>query len=163
PSRNRLEMPLPTLMRTPIPKLKSSTAASNALVGIWTLFLTSFIFAALYFARDLLVPLVLAALLTFLLAPSVTRLERWLGRIAAVLLVVTLIFAVTGVAGWVLTRQLADLATKLPEYKANIQAKLRSLKLPTDGRLKEFAATVEELRKDFHDANARDVSQVPGK
>ena len=60
-------------------------------------------------------PLALAALLTFLLAPLVTRLERWLGRIGAVLLVVTLILAATGAAGWVLTRQLVDLATRLPE------------------------------------------------
>ena len=69
----------------------------------------------LYLARDLFIPLALAALLTFLLSPLVTRIERWLGRIAAVLLVVATIFAATGAAGWVLTRQLVDLATKLPD------------------------------------------------
>ena len=61
-----------------------------------------------------LIPLALAGLLTFLLAPLVTRLERWIGRIAAVLLVVATIFSMTGMAGWVLTRQLIDLATKHP-------------------------------------------------
>jgi hypothetical protein len=34
-----------------MPKLKNSTAA-NALVGIWTVLLTAFIVATLYFARD---------------------------------------------------------------------------------------------------------------
>jgi predicted PurR-regulated permease PerM len=99
----------------PMPKLKSSTSA-NALVGIWTVLLTAFIVATLYCARDLLIPLTLAALLTFLLAPVVKRLERWLGRIAAVLLVITLIFAAAGATGWVLARQVLDLASKLPNY-----------------------------------------------
>ena len=146
-----------------LPKLKSSTAAANALVGIWTVSLTAFIIATLYLARDLLIPLALAALLTFLLAPLVTRLERWLGRIGAVLLVVTLILAATGAAGWVLTRQLVDLATKLPDYKQNIQTKLRSFKVPTGGRFTKFSETVEELKKDLPGAKAPDITQVPGK
>ena len=55
--------------------------------------LTAFIVAALYFGRDVLIPVALAALLTFLLEPAVTVLQRWLGRIGAVLLVVLLILA----------------------------------------------------------------------
>ena len=146
-----------------MPKLKSSTVAANALVGLWTVSLTAFIIATLYWARDPLIPLALAALLTFLLAPLVTRLERWLGRIGAVLLVVTLILAATGAAGWVLTRQLVDLATKLPDYKENIQTKLRSFKVPTGGRFTKFSDMVEELKKDLPGAKAPDITQVPGK
>ena len=147
----------------PMPKLKSSAASAKALVGIWTVSLTAFIVATLYLARDLLIPLALAALLTFLLAPLVTRLERWLGRIGAVLLVVTLILAATAVGGWVLTRQLFDLATNLPDYKENIQTKLRSFKVPTGGRFTKFSETVEELKKDLPGATAPDITQVPGK
>ncbi len=149
-------------IQTPRPKLKSSTAA-NALVGIWTVSLTAFIVATLYFARDLLVPLTLAALLTFLLAPLVKRLERWLGRIAAVLLVTTLILAAAGAAGWVLTRQVVDLATKLPDYKENIQTKLRFFKGATGGRFAKFWQTVQELKKDLPGAKAPDITQAPGK
>lgn len=101
-------------------------------------------------------------MLTFLLAPLVTRLERWLGRIAAVLLVVTLILAATGAAGWVLTRQVVDLATKLPDYKQNIQTKLRSFKVPTGGWFTKLSETVEELQKDLPGAKAPDITQVPG-
>jgi predicted PurR-regulated permease PerM len=93
--------------------------------------------------------LALAALLTFLLSPLVTRIERWLGRIVAVLLVAVMILAATGAAGWVLTRQLVDLATKLPDYKENIQTKLRSIRIPTGGVFARFSKTVEELRKDL--------------
>ena len=128
---------------------KSKTAATDALVGLWAVGLTSFVIATLYFARDFLIPLALAALLTFLLSPLVTTIERWLGRIAAVLLVVAMIFAATGAAGWVLTRQLVDLATKLPDYKVNIQTKLRSIRVPTGGAFTRFSKTVEELKKDL--------------
>src|SRR5436190_11622181 len=115
----------------PPPKIKSS--ASDALVGIWTLVLTAFLAATLYFGRDLLIPLALAALLTFLLAPLVSRLEQWLGRIAAVLLVVALIFTALAAAGWMLTRQLVDLAEKLPEYKDNIITKMHAFDTPKGG------------------------------
>ena len=78
-----------------------------------------------------------------------TRLQRWLGRIAAVLLVVAMIFAATIAGGWILTRQLVDLATKLPDYKENIHSKLRSLRVPTGGAFAKVSKTVEELRKDL--------------
>ncbi len=132
-------------MQTP----KSKTAATDALVGLWAVALTSFVIVTLYFARDFLIPLALAALLTFLLSPLVARIERWLGRIAAVLLVGAMIFAATAAAGWVLTRQLVDLATRLPDYKENIQTKLRSIKVPTGGVFTKFSETVEELKKDL--------------
>jgi predicted PurR-regulated permease PerM len=146
-----------------MPKLKTSTHAANALAGLWTVSLTAFIIAMLYWARDLLMPLALAALLTFLLAPLVKRLEGWLGRIGAVLLVVTLILAAMVAGGWVLTRQLVDLATKLPDYKENIQTKLRSFKVPADGRFAKFSEVVEELKKDLPGAKAPEITQVPGK
>jgi predicted PurR-regulated permease PerM len=142
---------------------KSKTAATEALVGLWTVGLTSFVLAALYFGRDFLIPLALAALLTFLLAPLVTRLERWLGRIAAVLLVVMMIFAASVAAGWELSRQLVDLATKLPDYKENIQIKLRSIRVPTGGAFAKFSKTVEELKKDLPGAETSTPAAVEPK
>ena len=130
---------------------------------MWKVSLTAFVIAALYFARDLLIPLALAGLLTFLLAPLVTRLERWIGRIAAVLLVVATIFSATGVAGWVLTRQLVDLATRLPDYKINIETKIRSFQLPSTGPFKRLSETVAELKKDLQGSDAPTVSQATGK
>ena len=144
-------------MQTP----KSKTAAADAIVGLWALALTSFVIATLYFARDLFIPLALASLLTFLLSPLVVRIERWLGRIAAVLLVVVTIFAATGAAGWVLTRQLVDLATKLPDYKENIRTKLRSIKLPSGGVFTKISETVEELKKDLPGAQTPTQEAVP--
>ena len=139
---------------------RSKTAATDALVGLWAVALTSFVIAALYFGRDFLIPLALAALLTFLLSPLVTRIERWLGRIVAVLLVAVVILTATGAAGWVLTRQLVDLATKLPDYKENIRTKLRSIRIPTGGVFARFSKTVEELRKDLPGAETSTPAAV---
>jgi predicted PurR-regulated permease PerM len=73
---------------------------------------------ALYWAQAVLVPLAVAILLTFVLTPPVTWLQRWVGRVPAVLAVVTLVFAVLGLAGWGLARQMDHLADDLPRYRA---------------------------------------------
>jgi predicted PurR-regulated permease PerM len=130
-----------------IPIQKATSASSLAIIS--NILLSSFIFATLYFGRELLVPLALAALLTFMLAPLVTRLERWIGRIGAVLLVVAMMFAATGAVGWILTRQAVDLLDKLPDYKENISSKLRAIQIPSGGPLSRVSETLDELKKDL--------------
>ena len=131
---------------------KSTT--STALIAMASVVITSFVVAVLYIAQDILIPLALAALLSFLLSPLVMRLERWIGRVAASLLAVTVLFCIVGGVGWVLTRQVLDLATRLPDYKENIQVKLRSLKMPGGGRFTKLNETVEELKKDLPGSEA---------
>ena len=87
-----------------------------ALSGIWGLLLLAFVVAALYFGRSVLVPIALAILITFLLSRLVTRLERWIGRIAAVLVTVIAMFTLFAATSWVIGRQVIDLADKLPDY-----------------------------------------------
>jgi predicted PurR-regulated permease PerM/methylmalonyl-CoA mutase cobalamin-binding subunit len=128
---------------------KSKTASTRALVGLWAIALTAFVIVALYFARSLLIPFALSALLTFLISPLVGRLERWFGRIAAVMLAVGLIFGAVGGAGWMVSRQLVDLATKLPEYKGNIAAKLHALQPSKEGIFSKVSDTVDELKKEL--------------
>jgi predicted PurR-regulated permease PerM len=54
------------------------------------------VIAVLYWAQAVLVPIALAILLTFVLTPPVTWLERWIGRVPAVLAAVTLVFLILG-------------------------------------------------------------------
>jgi predicted PurR-regulated permease PerM len=122
-------------------------ASTAALVGIWMILLTAFVVTILYVGRQLLIPLALAAMLTFLLAPLVGYVERWIGRIAAVLIIVAMLFSVVGGAGWLLTRQLMDLAAKLPDYQTNIDNKLNAIRLPTGGTFGRFSQSVSELQK----------------
>jgi len=136
-----------------MPLPKSKVTSTEALVGLWTLALAAFIIAALYFGRELLTPIALASLLTFLLAPLVTRLQRWLGRVGAVLLVVTMLFVGTVFAGWVLTRQIVDLGTQLPNYKENIRTKLQAFQLPSGGAFSKLSETFNDLKKDIPGAN----------
>ena len=118
----------------------SSLTPAAALSGIWGLLLLVFVVAALYFGRSVLVPIALATLITFLLSRLVTRLERWIGRITAVLVTVIAMFTIFGAMSWVIGRQVIDLADKLPDYQANIVTKIRSLRLPAAG----------PLERDFH-------------
>ncbi len=134
------------------------TTASESLGVLSTLALASFVVGMLYFAQDILIPLALAALLTFLLAPLVSRIERWLGRVVAVLVVVAMIFAGTGAAGWILTRQLIDLAAKLPDYKENIVARLHTFQLPKGGAFSAFSKTVEELKTELPGGSGTDAT-----
>ena len=130
-------------------KTGNRSSSSESLALISNILLSAFIVSVLYFGRELLVPLALSALLTFMLGPVVSRLQRWLGRIGAVLFVVFLIFAGTGAVGWVLTRQAIDLAERLPSYKENIQTKLRSIQVPSEGPFSRLSQTFEELKKDL--------------
>src|SRR5215510_12024045 len=127
----------------------SSLTPTAALGGIWGLLLLAFVVAALYFGRSVLVPIALATLITFLLSRLVTRLERWIGRIAAVLVTVIAMFTIFAGASWVIGRQVIDLADKLPDYQANIVAKIRSLKLPAGGPLARFSSSVHVLQKEL--------------
>jgi predicted PurR-regulated permease PerM len=139
---------------------RNSSAESLAVIS--NVLLGAFVILSLYFARDLLVPLALSALLTFMLAPVVTRLQRWLGRVGAVLLVVAMMFALTGGLGWVLSRQAIDLANELPGYKDNIQVKLRAIQVPSHGPFSRLSNTLEELKRDLPGSTMADASPVAG-
>ena len=132
-------------MAIPIKKIP----AADSLATISNVLVASFVLAGLYFGRELLVPLALAALLTFMLSPLITRLQRWLGRVGSVLCVVAMMFTVTGAIGWVLTRQTVDLVNQLPDYKENIRTKLKSIQFPQEGPFSRLSETLNELKKDL--------------
>ena len=101
----------------------------------------------LYWAQAVLVPVALAFLLSFVLAPPVTWLERWLGRVASVIVVVTLVFVMLGLAGWGLMRQLDNLAEDLPSYRANIMAKIADVRgAGKGGTVEKLQETIEEIK-----------------
>ncbi|MBU8536380.1 AI-2E family transporter [Falsiroseomonas tokyonensis] len=86
------------------------------------------VIAVLYFARDLLVPLALAVLLSFVLAPIARALRRiGIPRVPGVLLAVLAAVAVIGMLGLVMGRQLAELASDIPLYQYELSRKLASV------------------------------------
>ena len=100
----------------------------------------------LYWFRELFIPLALAILLTFLLAPVATRLERLgAGRVVAAVCAVTLAILIVGAVGYTFTGQLADLASKLPQYRATISKKLETIRHPEIGPFSRATATISGL------------------
>jgi predicted PurR-regulated permease PerM len=106
--------------------------------------------AILYFAREVLIPLAVAVLLAFALAPAVTWLERLrVGRIAAVLIAVATALAVLGTIGWTVERQFVEVAEKLPDYGVNIQSKLQRFQGAASGSFSKAAKGVEDTMKNM--------------
>jgi predicted PurR-regulated permease PerM len=81
--------------------------------------------AVLYLAKTVVVPLALAILFTFLLAPLVSLLERIrMPRVVAIALVMLTFFVLVGWIGWTVGNQLVEVTAHLPAYRTNIADKL---------------------------------------
>src|ERR1039458_3847904 len=90
--------------------------------------------AVLYFAREILIPLAFALILTFVLTPVVAILERSrIGRVPSVAVTVLVTIAAAGCIAGIIAIQLVNAAQELPRYRQNIQAKMAALRIPTTG------------------------------
>jgi predicted PurR-regulated permease PerM len=106
--------------------------------------------AALYFARSVLIPIALAILLAFLLAPLVNLLEKArLGRTGPVIVVVLLVAGLLGGLGYLVFNQAISLATQIPNYKTTISRKIESFRGVKDAGIGKAEATVKELGKEL--------------
>jgi predicted PurR-regulated permease PerM len=104
----------------------------------------------LFFARDLLVPLAFALTLAFLLAPAVNRLEiRRVPRVLAVAITGVLAFTIIGGVGYVVTRQLLNVARDLPAYRLSIQKRIASVHSPAEQSLEKAFTAVEDIGGDL--------------
>jgi predicted PurR-regulated permease PerM len=91
--------------------------------------------AALYFAREVLIPLAFAVTLIFVLSPVVAVLQRSrIGRVPCVGVTVLVTMAAAGCVSWIIAVQLVDVAKELPSYRQNIQAKMDALAFPRRDR-----------------------------
>ncbi len=119
-------------------------AATNGTSRAALLLTLAGVVAILYFTREVLIPIALAILLSFALSPLVRWLERFMGRIAAAVLVTVAMLLVVGSLAYVMTTQVTKLALKLPDYQGNIRAKLEKLS-PHGGTIDRIQHNIEEL------------------
>ncbi|TIW10302.1 MAG: AI-2E family transporter, partial [Mesorhizobium sp.] len=85
--------------------------------------------AALYFGREVFLPIAVALLLTFAIAPVVASLKRaGVPRLPAVVASVLGAFAALALFSFVVATQVSDLAQNIPVYQINILTKIRALK-----------------------------------
>jgi predicted PurR-regulated permease PerM len=96
--------------------------------AIWLL-ATLGIVAALYFAKTVFMPVAVAVLLTFVLAPPFRVLRGWgLPRAVAAPIVVALSFIFMLAIASILGQQLTQLAERLPQYEFTITQKIQKLR-----------------------------------
>ena len=137
----------------------TSTSSTALLVGI------VFVVGALYLGSEILIPLALAILLSFMLAPIVTRLRRWhLGRIPSVLLVVLLVFTALLGVGSIVATQVVDLAANLPRYEWNLRSKIRdlSIAIPSGGIVERTSDMLQDLSEELEEATAPEKTEAAG-
>jgi len=109
--------------------------------------------AALYYGRDVLIPIALATLLTFLLAPVVSRLERYhLGKTAPALGVLFVAIVLLALLGWLVIGQGIHLATQLPSYSDTITQKIDSLRGAKSSKLGKAASSLHGLANQLSSA-----------
>ncbi|MFZ0506411.1 MAG: AI-2E family transporter, partial [Chthoniobacterales bacterium] len=120
------------------------------------------ILSALAWAKELLLPLILAILISFLLAPVVSRLERWrFPRAVAVLSVVAIGFALIGGLCSTLSLEGLDLVNSLPKYRDNIHARWAAIQRGPPGPLNLALSNVNALITDLGKVTASKGVQQP--
>lgn len=103
--------------------------------------------ATLYFAREILIPIAIAVLLAFVLAPLAQLVERaHLGRVFSSVLVVFLAIAAVVILGWTVTKQLTTVVEQIPDYQQNISDKIDLLRGAPAQALGKAANTMNELK-----------------
>ncbi len=121
PSRLKTQVQPPEL-----PGLQALTTLAVAVVVI----------AALYLAREVLVPITLAILLSFVLAPLVALLRRiGLPRVPAVVTAVVFALGILLLLGGVIGTQVASLASDVPRYATTVERKVDTVRSYTIGRI----------------------------
>ncbi|WP_428535821.1 AI-2E family transporter [Rhodopila sp.] len=102
-----------------------TAAETPGLSGLLTLAVAVVVVAGLYLGRTVLIPITLAVLLSFLLAPIVNLLRRiHLGRVLSVIVAVLLALTVILALGGLIGIQIAGLAQDVPKYASTIRTKL---------------------------------------
>jgi predicted PurR-regulated permease PerM len=117
-----------------------------------TVLIAVVVVAALYFGREVLVPIALAVLLTFVLAPLVRLLQRWFfPRIVAVVLVALIAFAAIFGLGALMVSQVNQLAGNLPGYQSTLAEKIQSLQgvAGGTGTLERASEVLQDLSKEI--------------
>ncbi|MES2599819.1 MAG: AI-2E family transporter [Pseudomonadota bacterium] len=120
--------------------------------GVSAAIIAALIIAGLYVGREIFVPIALAILLSFVLAPPVERLESWrVPRGAAVPIVVVAAFLAIFALGSLIASQVTQLAEGLPGYQQTMQNKISSLRSVTAaGPLERAASVLQDLGKELN-------------
>ncbi len=144
-----------------------ASADNLALIGAMAAMVIGVIIvAALYLGRDIFIPLALALLLSFVLAPLVRAVQfAHVPRALAVIAIVALAFTILFGLGTLMGRQLTQLAGDLPQYELTIREKVKSLRGASagNGTLERAADMLQDLGRELERPAISALPQtVPG-
>ena len=134
--------------------IPAGLASSNLLVG-------AVIIGALYFAREILVPVALAVLLSFVLAPLVRFLQRLkIPRSVAILGAVTIAMTIALSLASMVMIEANQLANDLPRYQTTLGEKMHALrdKVGSVGVLKNASKMLKDLDKELKSAEGPEAA-----
>ena len=134
--------------------IPAGLASSNFFVG-------AVIISALYFAREILVPIALAVLLSFVLAPLVRFLQRLkMPRSVAILGAVTIGMTVALSLTTMVMIEVNQLANDLPRYQTTLSEKMHAVRdrVGSVGVLKNASKMLKDLDKELKSTDGREAS-----
>jgi predicted PurR-regulated permease PerM len=130
----------------------SPSAIVNGAAGM---IIAALLIVGLYVGRDLLIPLALAGILSFILAPLVRRLDHWgLPHGASVALVVAVLLGALFAGATFVGGQMTQLVEELPRHEANLRNKARLVHLQLlggSGVWQQAAATIRNIEQEVRD------------
>jgi predicted PurR-regulated permease PerM len=113
------------------------------------------VIAVLYVGREIFVPVALAVLLSFVLAPFVIKLQAWrMPRTLSVIVVVFVGFSVIFGLGGLMVSQASRLAADLPGYQQTLKDKIDSIRGLTggSGTLEKASRVLKELKTELQNS-----------
>lgn len=120
--------------------------------------------AILYIGKEVLLPLAIALLLTFALAPIVASLRKaGIPKLIAVVLTVVITFLAIAAFAFLVATQVSNLAQNIPTYQANVLEKVRSLKElgAGGGIIERLTGAVERVGKELEAGTEAAVAPAP--
>ena len=133
--------------------------------SLTTVLMAVVVVSALYFGREVLVPIALAILMSFVLAPLVRLLQRWfLPRIVAVAVVVLIAFGAVFSLGSLMVSQVNQLAGDLPRYQSTLREKIHSLRAAAaaTGTLERASEVLQDLSSELDKPNRTVTPRLGG-
>jgi predicted PurR-regulated permease PerM len=150
------ETSLPPLRR----KEEVPPVSLPSLNGLMTLAVCVVVVTALYVAREVFIPLTMAVLLSFVLAPLVSVLRGWrFGRIPSVILAVLFALGIIAFISGVIGSQIAQLAGDIPQYTSTIESKVSAVRTFMGTRI---FSVVDGIGRRLEQAQTPAVAQRPG-
>ena len=151
-------------MLEPLPARRQSGFA-DAGSALTTVLMAVVVVSALYFGREVLVPIALAVLMSFVLAPLVRLLQSWfLPRLVAVAIVVLIAFGAIFSLGSLMVSQVNQLAGDLPRYQSTLREKIHSVRAATaaTGTLERASEVLQDLSSELDKPNRTATPPLAG-